>query len=792
MSRKQNIAAQKLLAEQALYQKQCSIWIRSLERNDSDIAAVIDLNRSLHAVKQAFIKNYDNEVLLLNIGQGIYRLSPDGSDHLVKPTMVPRRTSTTSPSKASLNATPDKATSHTDDPKDVKEITDHQQYIIQYPSISYDEISAEQQELCVDFLLRLKLRRKLLSRIIRRLNRIATSMDHIENSISSSSATNMPITDVVAPPGPPKYGDLRLHCDPESVKQFSELKQKQNAAWSRIAAAREQASLSSSSFLPTVDSLENVPAVPSSLDTAVITEEPTSHPEALESDKLSKSAPEPMAVKFEPKQGEEMEVQGSQEKVDETLVPLPTLDPAAVEPACTEQEEEFSANLELAETTMDTVPSTATEAAYDVAMPDVELTASAQMAGVDALNDAPSVPMDIDEVQEAPGKEEEEDLDVHDPLAADYAILKDFKDAYEKLVDIAVPPEESISTGGVPELHDLPPSNIRYSILLEQREEDYVAIKTGAGIGATHQSMSTKEREMEFHRWQANVLSRIPEQPTYAELGYEHRVFYSEERRERAMKRMEEQEAEKRSKKKPKREDDEERVELTDEPSSNDYFKKEGGVAEDSNEDSKEDDAIDETKTSGNGIDEVDVPDSVAEKEKGEADYEERENDEDDEKEDVDDDKKAEGIAEELKKENLEPKIVRPISLAAIPSFYEQDLKRIKLVQAELMSSSLRVHAMKRLEETTREFNQGTPDFSNRLLFVRACCELAYVSHNAIFCHFLFVSVEKLHGTGQSSNLFAKPDQSTSGSNPYPFSECSIGLCHSSSSCQKLLELGTP
>ena len=66
MSRKQNIAAQKLLAEQAIYQKQCSVWMRSLQRNDSDIAAVVELNRSLHVVKNAFLHTYNNELLLLH------------------------------------------------------------------------------------------------------------------------------------------------------------------------------------------------------------------------------------------------------------------------------------------------------------------------------------------------------------------------------------------------------------------------------------------------------------------------------------------------------------------------------------------------------------------------------------------------------------------------------------------------------------------------------------------------------------------------------------------------------
>ena len=58
--------------------------------------------------------------------------------------------------------------------------------------------------------------------------------------------------------------------------------------------------------------------------------------------------------------------------------------------------------------------------------------------------------------------------------------------------------------------------------------------------------------------------------------------------------------------------------------------------------------------------------------------------------------------------DKVEPKPLRPIFLVAIPSFYEQDLKRIKLVQAELMASSMREHAIHRLEDVTQEFNQCT------------------------------------------------------------------------------------
>jgi hypothetical protein len=52
-------------------------------------------------------------------------------------------------------------------------------------------------------------------------------------------------------------------------------------------------------------------------------------------------------------------------------------------------------------------------------------------------------------------------------------------------------------------------------------------------------------------------------------------------------------------------------------------------------------------------------------------------------------------------------KAVRPISFVAIPSFYDQDLKRIRLIHEHLMTSSLLLHADKKLEECMKNYNNG-------------------------------------------------------------------------------------
>jgi hypothetical protein len=62
---------------------------------------------------------------------------------------------------------------------------------------------------------------------------------------------------------------------------------------------------------------------------------------------------------------------------------------------------------------------------------------------------------------------------------------------------------------------------------------------------------------------------------------------------------------------------------------------------------------------------------------------------------------------EDEKKADVVPKRNKPISLVPVPSFHEQDLKRIKLVHAELMAASIQDHARRRLEEVTRDYNTG-------------------------------------------------------------------------------------
>ena len=59
MSRKQSRAEkqQLLIAEQVALQKQSASLKRQLDRNDADLAALVDLNRSLRAVRDALLQS---------------------------------------------------------------------------------------------------------------------------------------------------------------------------------------------------------------------------------------------------------------------------------------------------------------------------------------------------------------------------------------------------------------------------------------------------------------------------------------------------------------------------------------------------------------------------------------------------------------------------------------------------------------------------------------------------------------------------------------------------------------
>jgi hypothetical protein len=165
------------------YREHRKFLIRSLERNDVEINALIEVNKSLHGAKEKILQSC-GELTLLDLGSGRLKLINDE--------LHEERAAADGETGGVKSGTTTDA-----------ETPAHQHHL-----------TPTQKEICVDFLLRMKLRRKLANRLIRRLNRLAHAMDGKD----------------VNPPSVPKYGDLRLNIDPKSIESWHiEWKDKEDA-----------------------------------------------------------------------------------------------------------------------------------------------------------------------------------------------------------------------------------------------------------------------------------------------------------------------------------------------------------------------------------------------------------------------------------------------------------------------------------------------------------------------------------------------------------------------------------
>jgi hypothetical protein len=578
---------------------------RSLERNDTDMAALTDLNRSLHERKQAILDTC-GEITLLDLGSGKYRLSPTGD---------------------SLEEEGD-ATGTTTNEKD-KEPTASDEKNKKHSDTFPDQAG---QELCVDFLLRMKLRRKLLNRLSRRLNRVAHAMDGED----------------VSPPGPPKYGDLRLHVDPAQV-------QASVAHWQRQEAALRQLDQEREKHIYADEAEEETKKWSTDQEEEhrlkyVSDDEKAKAKDAAEasSEKETSTSTDAKAAPLD--QGEKSQEGNKEEQVKEKE--KDNEEGGKAEATTAEEKEKECAEGE-------------TVKAEDKMEEDEKPDAAASEKAVSRIKVLNNV---------------------------DYEALQEYSDSYEKVLDPA--------TG-----------TFTYTILDQNREEDHLAIKYGAGIGASHRSMSSKDKEAEWKRWQTSLLSRIPEQPTFEELGYQNRVFLMEERRKLALEelkaktpKVEDMDMEDTS---PKKTSDENK---DDSPTkTNDDEKDDKKDDDDTNDEEKDDDDmdVDEKDSADDGSSDDDKKDEEDKKVDDDEDIETdgKEKAESPSKKAKDDEEEEE--EEDEKKADIVPKRNKPISLVPVPSFYEQDLKRIKLVHAELMAASIQDHARRRLEEVTRDYNGG-------------------------------------------------------------------------------------
>lgn len=532
-------------------QEQNDFLVRSLDRNDVEITALIDLHRSIHAVRQAIIRNCGEDTLL-DLGEGKLKLAPS-SDSL--------------------------------------QVAD---------GIDLELPPEESQHLCVDFLLRMRLRRKIMNRLARRLLRVAHCMDGNE----------------LQPPPVPKYGEQRLHLDPERIKAFSEHLSNREMAIRTIEAARALMYNKEENVNTSSETLkEEQPPVTNA--------EGTSPPEQVTSTDAAKDVPGQLEAKESENAAVDPSKAASAEDAAPEQAPTETVESSVPEPAAQDTEE--------------TEP--------DKPQPDAET--SMADAGSDPLPAEVSAEGGTTKIL---GKVSSEEV-----MEACYHMLTDYKDVYERLVDPA--------TG-----------TVTYPALESERETSLT--NTSTGIGAAHSSMSVKEKEAEDQKWKAALLSRIPDQPTFEELGLDNRVFNLETRRKRALKQ--------------KNAKEKKRAKLDQLGAGNDKDASDEDDTDDDEEASKK--SVSSNKDNEESDEENDGKDENGEKSGAKKDG-------DSEKENSNDDSKQ--------KNEAVPVRIKPISLLPVPSFYDQDLKRVKLIHSDLMMSSLQDQARGRLEGVTKDYNNG-------------------------------------------------------------------------------------
>jgi hypothetical protein len=517
---------------------------RALARNDTEVTALINLNESLQKAKEAILQSC-GELVLLDLGAGRLTLINDEL-HEEKTEM--------------------------DD--------------------EVHHLSPAQNDLCVDFLLRMKLRRKLSNRLARRLNRIAHAMDGED----------------VAPPPPPRYGDLSLNIDPEAVKAKEAHWKLLQEAKERLAKAKLEAEKGTKEVpkdVPKTEADSDIKDAASSSEDKMEQdgEEPNKEEETNEVKEV-----EAKVESFEQAQSQEVEAKAKEESFEQaqSREVAGNVPPEKKEADASDQE----ASTDMAPASSETKPSEK----------EPDETESSEQTNCDDKDNEPTDP--VSSLQS---------------LKRDQEILKEYESAYERIWDSKT-------------------KSFKYSILNDKMEPDYNAVQ-GVGIGSTSRPMSLEERELEHQRWQTAILARIPHQPTFEEVGRNNQVFCLEERRKRCLEEV----------------DHDGDAEEMEEPEEKKTIEDSGGNS----------DAMDVEKDS-----------EQAGKTNEDDDDETSEN-------------KSEKNTKSPEKQKEAIKQIRPVSLAAVPSFHDQDMQRLRSIHFDLVKQSMDQLARAKLAKSTEKYNNG-------------------------------------------------------------------------------------
>lgn len=516
----------------------------------------------------------------------------------------------------------------------------------------------QDQEIFRQFLLRLKLRRKLLNRLSRRLLRLSHGMDGKINKIS--------------PPPPPKYGNSRLiKHEAKEIKSMREELNKREVLEEKRRDLRFQADLEWGKMLreqqevlkeglKDVDDADDKDS--KNVDDKASAEEKTkTEEEDDKKDGAGDSTKEEAKKDTEAPTPDTTTTTTPEDKKEDTAAESnPTQDSSS---ATTKPTDEATKEEKEDDQSSSTTPEDKMETDVDTKKEEKDDTVDEKESSTPAT----TTTKEEEEDGETTKKEEKDETDdtkavtntttipplppkreiILDPLLLNQEYqqtlqqLAEYDTEYEKNVN----PLDSTQT-------------TTYTLTEEQMQEmDYEAeyfddqssddnVKTGIGASVHH--MNSREKAQEWQRWQNDVLGRIADHPTFVDLGMEHEVFDLEGRRKRVKLAQEKEEKEEELKK-----------------------MKEEGDAQDNDVVEKDDEEEEEEKDKDSDYEE-DMKDSTMEDAK-----------EDKTSDDSKDDKDA-----KQKSTSILP-LKRPvISLDPVPSFYEQDYHRTLVVHSDHYSKN--------------------------------------------------------------------------------------------------------
>ena len=585
---------------------------RNLRRNDAELAALSRLNGALRGLRADVVERC-GEAALLDVGEGLIRLRTGDLGTRTDPAVVrvvpgvvlgKGKVSAAGEGAGGGSAPPSPAKAGAGADANAKADGDADADAEPITSLPPDEVvlpPGPETDALRSFLLHLNLRTRLLNRLFRRLNRLGRTMD------GEAALT---------PPQIPKYGDVRFVIDDGAYGAFKEDFAKREEARIRLLVRRKEERLREIAGRQSDEEKEDVEMEDS---------------EEMAKEKEGNTDDE----KKQPTEEEDLELLMETEVGYDKVVTYQDLTKAKPKPADSADAAEGDAPA-AAPTPVD-----ATEGDTPAEAPkSAEGSASAEAP-------KPTDPVEGSAPAEAPKPQATEA-----PKSADPA-------------DGPVPPEAPKSEeAAAVEKISLIPGKIKKTVAFplateESPNEEHADMKYGQNIGAVHRTMNSREREMEFNRWKSDVLARIPDQPTFDELGLEGRVFELEERRKR----------------------------IAGGTGAATEGAESGEVkGMDIAEDKKGKDSMDmdrEEAAAGDGS--KTRKDNTESKEK---------NGEEDEK----DEKEGEKKEKTFKQKKL-------LSLLATPSFHNQDLRRIRLIHADLFQSSVFEAAKANVDQAALDYD---------------------------------------------------------------------------------------